>query len=73
MVETAEFYYKLTFSDNQSYVVTSNEDPVHFLKSLRRFVSSYHFENTVYLAHPVKFELVSAKVADKVYKDWNQK
>lgn len=73
MSDAAEFYYKLTFSDNQSYVVTSNEDPVHFLKSLRRFVSSYQFDNTTYLAHPVKFELVSSKIADKVYTDWNQK
>lgn len=63
-------YYKLTFKDGLSYTVTAEQDnAMHFLKFLRQFVSSYTFDKTTYLEHPVRFDIVDQDA--KAYNNWS--
>lgn len=71
MSEQKMYYYNLIFSDGEAFKVSSElKDSAHFLKYLRRYVSSYVFDNTTYLEHPVKFTLTDS--TGTVYKNWIQ-
>ena len=49
-------YYLLTFSDNKTYPIQSENNLREFIKEIRNFVSIFYFDDVIYLERPFKIE-----------------